>query len=996
MKHSLLKYTIVLIAIFISALTSNAQTNILKGRIFDGDNKAVKGAEVSLVNSPDKSVKTDEYGYFALQAAPGDKIKVKAGKYTKVFILQKAESVYTMDDFFNEVKLGYHYKKQKDLLTASVSTVHSKELGKFNVFNSANALYGELTGLIVTQSAGVPWARTPTMRVRGKGTLNDAKYITIVDGFERPFSTLSLDEIESISVLKDAASLAAYGMRGANGVIVVNTKRGEYNTFNVDVKYQDGFNTPFREAKMLDAYDYALAMNEASRLDGNSDIYSKWDLQDYKDGSKPLFYPNVNWLSEVLKDRGRKTNLTAQFYGGGNKIKYYTLINYQTEKGIFNYTDVDSRYDSQLKYRRLNVRTNIDAKITKSTLLSANIGADIGERKYPGEDIQTILNAIYDIPSAAFPVKSLNGYWGGTDFYGNNPAAMIGGTGYRNDFLRNFKGDLTIKQDLDIFLKGLSFEVAASVDNNITFREGLLKDYEYEVVNVVRDQTTGEITDTITKLYGMESDLEYYNGGIDQWRQASFMGHINYDNKWGDHSLNSDFMYFQYKEVYREQYNTWLAQNYVINENYNYKDKYLACLVMSFSGSNVLPENHRFNLFPALSAAWLISSEDFMKDSRMFNFLKLRVSWGIAGNDKMEQNLYDQKFNPGSSYLYTDNFTSVSGIVTNKLGVTNLTSEKSYKTNIGIDLYMFNKLSMTIDAFYDRRKDILVETNPVVSNVIGIAPPLQNMGIVDNRGIEFDFMWKDEIGKISYYIGGSFLYNKNKVIEKNEAYKPYDYLRSTGLPLGQNFGYEVLGYFKDSTDIANSPEQLFSDVRPGDIKYKDQNGDGKVDQDDQVPMEYTGTPEIYYSLKLGFEYLRFGVDLLFQGIGHRTSYLSTTSIFWPLRNNTNISDFTYGRTWTPDNPDADLPRLTLLQNNNNYRTNNVWLESSDYFKLRSLMVYYTFPEKWITWAKLDKAKVFVKGNNLFSIDKISYVDPENLGKGYPTMTSWDFGLSIHF
>jgi TonB-linked SusC/RagA family outer membrane protein len=831
MKKSLfMKYIILLVTGLLLSHFSIAQESIINGRVFDTNGMSVEGASVTLADRPERKVTTDKNGNFAIAANVGDKIIVKIAYVSKTFTLKKSGTSYKLKKYQGDIHFGFQFERKQEYLTSAVSTVFAKDLERFTVINPANALYGQITGLTVLQKNGPPWSRQSSMRIRGIGTFNSYGYTTFVDGFERNISSYKLEEIESISILKDAASLAMFGQQGANGILLINTKRGEYNTFNVDVKYEDGFNTPFKMPNFLDAYNYALAVNEASVLDGNSPVYSEWDLEDYKNGSKPYFYPNVNWKDEVLKNMGRNTNFVAQFNGGGNRVRYYSMIGYQTEKGLLNYTDVDPRYDSQLKYRRLNLRVNIDAKITNTTTMKANVGANLGERKYPGTDIGNIMSAVYNIPSASLPVKSLHGYWGGTDYYGNNPAAQIGGTGYRQDFFRDIMADLSVKQDLSHLIKGVSVELAASVDNTATFLEGNTKTFEYEVVDVVRDQNTGIITDTISQLYGIESDLTYYNGGVEQWRQAALIVKANYELSWENSQLISTFMYNQSKEVAKGQYNTWLAQNYFLFSRYNYKKKYFADLVLGASGSSMLIDNKWFGFFPAISGAWIVSEEDFLKDNSTINFLKFRASAGIVGNDKMEHNLMDQKFVGGGSYFYTDNFNSLGGYRPDRIGTEDLTYEKSYKYNFGFDLYMFNKLSVIIDAYYNHRTDILVNTDAVISDVLGVVPAKENMGIVNNRGIELELMWNDYIGKLSYYVGGSFTYNKNKIIEQNEEYRPYDYLKRTGLPIGQNFGYEVLGFFRDSTDIANSPVQMFSPVRPGDVKYKDQNNDGKIDK----------------------------------------------------------------------------------------------------------------------------------------------------------------------
>jgi hypothetical protein len=363
----------------------------------------------------------------------------------------------------------------------------------------------------------------------------------------------------------------------------------------------------------------------------------------------------------------------------------------------------------------------------------------------------------------------------------------------------------------------------------------------------------------------------------------------------------------------------------------------------------------------------------------------------------MPANLFDQQFTSGGKYFYTYNYKGQTGISPGRMATDDLTYEKASTVNAGIDAILFERLFVNADAFYEKRSNILVPTDQVVSGVIGVVPSIENMGEVINRGMETGITWKEGAGKFKYYIGGTFSYARNKIIEMNEVYRPYDYLKRTGHPVGQPFGMEAVGFFNDENDIADSPQQMFSIVRPGDVKYADQNGDGMIDKFDEIPIGYSGIcPEIYYSAKLGFEIAGFGVNVLFQGIAHQTLYLNTQSVFWPLRNNKTISDFSANR-WVPMNADkATLPRLTMQSNENNYRRNTIWMQDGDYFKLRSLEAYYNLPDKWMNAVKLKNGKIFAKGMNLFSIDKIKNVDPEWIGVGYPTLTSYHFGIELGF
>ncbi|TLX71369.1 SusC/RagA family TonB-linked outer membrane protein [Labilibacter sediminis] len=969
------------------------QQDLQNGRIISAEGKSVKDAVISIVGSDIKTT-SDAKGYFNLSAKPGDIIRVEAGLVSQTYTLKEDKEQYVLKGFHEFLNVGLGDKQKIEEVSSAINTVYADEL-KNSVINPENTLYGQLAGLTVLQNGGAPWSRRPDMFIRGASNI-----LVLIDGVERPLSSIIVDDIESISVLKDASALAIYGQRGANGAIVVKTKRGEYETFSVDASYQYGLNTPTRLPKMLDAYSYAQAVNEASALDGNPFIYSPWDLDDYKTGNQPYFRPNVDWMDEALKDFGTSTNFNTQFRGGGKGIRYFSSINYQTEKGLFDQTNLDDRYDSELKYSRFNIRANVDADITSSTLVSVNISASMNNRKYPGAGVSNIMSAIYHTPSAAYPIKTINGNWGGTDIYGNNPIALLSATGFRNDFHREILGDLTIKQDLDKLVKGLSAEATVAYDNSAIFYEGQTKTYAYESVDIIRDEQTGMITDTISTFYGLENDLEVYDGGhtsLSQWRRGTLRTKLNYEKSWGRSDLNTSLLYTQDKYVGDTQYNTFLHQNIAAYGHYAYDGKYIADVTLTYAGSSNLPDGDRFGFFPAVSGAWVMSEEAFMDNNQVFDLFKVRGSFGITGSDLIPPNLYDQQFVNGGTYYFTNNYQSNKGLRGGRLATTDLTYEKSIKSNLGVDMMMFGKLNLSLDAFYNKSTDILASTSGIISDIIGVNTPYQNDGEVSYQGVEADLMWKDKVGSFNYYLGGNFSYTKSEVININEVYRPEEYLKRTGQPLGQMFGLEAIGFFEDEADIAASPEQTFSEVRPGDVKYKDQNNDGKIDNNDQIAIGHSSLfPEIYYSFKLGFDIKGFGVDALFQGVANQSLSLGTTSVFIPLFENNNISEFSANR-WVPQNMEgAELPRLSLDYDLNNYQNNSIWIAKADYLKLRSVDVYYNFPKSIVSKIKLGHAKIFARGMNLFSIDNIKMVDPEAKGVVYPTLASYHLGVNIGF
>lgn len=991
------KYSFLLMSLLLAVHPGYAQDKKLNVIVEDQQGKPVSGARVILLSAPDAPVITGDDGVASFNDPGNGLVKVIAGQKVKTAYVNEQDVRVVLNETDRIRQAGYGYTKEADKITSSMDVVYSEELAKSSLHNPEESLYGQLSGLAVLQNGGEPWNRSPDLYIRGRGTFNNSAMLVLVDGFERDLSSLSLQEIESVSVLKDGAALAMYGQRGANGVLLVTTRQGEKNTFYVDVSLDRGMNSPFRMPKFLDGYSYARAVNEASALDGNPFVYSEWDLQDFQDGSQPYFFPNVDWVAETLGDYGLMTNFNTNFRGGGESVTYFVSLNYQNETGFLNNTSLDDRYDSQMKYDRFNFRTNLNVDLTKTTSFLVNIAGNIDGRKEPGARLNSIMNALYSVPSGAFPVEAVNGVWGGTEYYDNNPVALVSSTGLRKPHSRGISANATLNQDLASWLPGLSAEISVAYDNQVSYWENLLREFLYESATVSRNPTTGVITDTLVNNYGSDTDITASDNFGGQRRHATLYGKINYSRSWNESELNTSLFYHEDKRVSQGQYNTYLHQNMVAFISYGLKNRYFLDGALSYSGSSVLPAGNRFGFFPAISGAWLISREQFMSGLQAVDKMKLRASWGLSGNDRMAYNLYDQAFFTGGGYFFTDNNNSFGGIREGQLPTIGLTYEKASKYNLGIDIELIGKLQMTAELFYEKRTDILTSADGSVPSLIGVARPMENLGSVENKGAETSLLWQDKVGSLKYHIGGMFSFARNTILEMNEDFKPYEYLEQTGQPVGQQFGLVALGFFADQEDIDNSPRQLFSELRPGDVKYDDRNEDGVIDQLDRVPVGYAeGYPEIYFSSTIGFEFRGFGVEALFQGIANQTLYLNTPGVFWPLRGQTSISTFSSDR-WTPFTTEtATLPRLSLLENANNYRENDIWLTEGDYLKLRRLEFYYNFPASLLNRINMKSAKVYVRGMNLFSLDTIDVMDPEQTGISYPTLTSWHIGINLGF
>ena len=809
--------------------------------------------------------------------------------------------------------------------TQAVSTIYSDELDKNATTSPYNAIYGLLPGLSVMQNTS--WGTDKSrLNVRGRGSLNGDTPLFVVDGFARPLEYINLSEIESISVLKDGAATALWGGRGANGVVLITTKRGIYNQKDIKVDYKFGLGLPVNQPEFADAYTYAKARNEALRL----------------------------------KDKFDKENLEMK--------KYF-----------------------------LNLRMNLDVDITDATKLKLSMLGMLRETKRPTTSEATLFEQIFNTPSAAFPVQTQNGFWGSNNVLKTNPIANLADVGYYKLNQRMLQADLRLVQDLSVLTRGLSAELAIAYDNNATYQETAKKSFMYQTIE---KGTDGE---PIYTNYGNPNDeLEISNKGLaNQYIHANFEAKVNYHRTWDKHDFTASAMFRQESMTLTGANNSRYRQYIIGTAGYNFDNRYMVDIVANCFGSSVLGKNDKYRAYPAISAAWILSNENFMKEISAFDYLKLRASYGRSGYDIYDYDMDKQYWvGSGAYYFQAGNTSAGSSLKEGVLAMEQLDLEVADKYNIGLDMSLFKGLTFSIDGFYDKRTNILIDGSGLISSAIGVTIPQMNAGKVETKGTELSAMWKKEYKDFNYYIGANFSYAKSKVVENGEGYQPYGYLSKKGYPVGQCFGWEAIGYFRDEADIKSSPVQKFSEVRPGDVKYRDLNGDNVIDNNDQKAIGYsTAIPEIYYGINLGFEYKGFGVDALFQGVAHYSVMLNTASVYWPLRNNTNISSWYLNDRirWTEETKDiANVPRLTTLDNANNFRNSTQWLENGSYFKLRNLNVYYNLPSSWAKKVKMEKIQVYARANNLFSLDHVKYMNSEDLKINYPDMTSVYFGLNINF
>lgn len=878
--------------------------------------------------------------------------------------------------------------------TAATAVATSDQLLHRTSVNASNLLFGLLPGVQVLQNANNAWNDGASLLVRGMGTLSSRSPLVLVDGFERSIDYLNASEIESVTVLKDAVSTSLYGVKGANGVILVKTKRGLESAPEIDFSYQFNMGTPRRLPDFVDGYTYAQALNEGLENDGLLPRYDEKELKAFQEGTYPDFYPNVNWMDEALRDHSYGDNVTFSARGGGKFVKYYSQLNFLDERGILRPTDLNDGYSTQFKYSRLNVRTNLDIEVSNTTQLKLNMFGNFSEHNRPGTTTDDIFSALYKVPSGAFPVKTKNNVYGGTTAYANNPIAYIAGTGYARSQGRALFADMELRQELDFITKGLSLGVSVGLDNYATYWDNNTKSFGYEAA--MMNIATGE--ETYTNLRN-EGTLSFGSNVGAISNHFNFETRVDYDHSWKeDHQLNAALLYSMDKNTQKDRNKSTAFINMIAQAHYVYKNRYMLDASFSATAASVLQPGNRWGVFPAVGLGWILSEESFMKTDWL-NLLKIRASYGVAGRADYEMNLFKSVYGGGSGYYFKDNIASQSGMREVRLGVDGFTYEKSHKANVGVDFMAWNRLSVTADAFYDHRTDILVDASGSMSSVLGIAAPKQNSGIVDNYGVEIAVKWNDHIGDFTYQAGAMISYNKNEIVEMAERYRPYDYLKRTGKSIGQIFGYEVEGIYQNQEQIDNREvKQYLSEVRPGDLMLKDQNGDKRIDEYDQVALGYNSTcPEIYYSFDLGAEYKGFGVYALFQGGGNYSKVLNVNSVYRPLISNNTISTHYYENRWTEDNPNALYPRLTYSGSNNNYTTNSLWVADASFLKLRTLEVYYQLSsEKLKRMSPLRNIRLFARAHDLLTWDKIDIMDPEAIKAGHPLMTQYTFGVNLTF
>lgn len=1041
----------------------------VKGRVLDangpliGVNIMVKGTMTGVVSDMDGNFEIMApysgaslvFSYIGYQA---QEVKINGRSDLTIKMVEDSKALEEV------VVVGYTTQK-KATITGSVSTITTKDLKQSPTANLNNALAGRMPGLMVNQfGGGEPGVDRADLRIRGMGTYGDKSPIVIVDGVERDMSYLAPEEIETFTILKDASATAPYGVRGANGVIIITTKRGKASEKpSVNFKASVGTNSPVKFPKYLGSADYATLYNEAMINSNPTTDPSKLELftdeaiANYRkaigDNSDGLGY-NWDYFDYAFKPCMQQ-DYSLSIRGGSERARYYVMANYYSQGGNYKHTDV-TETDTQAKFKRYNFRANVDVDITKDFYVRVDLGARITDRYAPGTTASQVVKLCNTLPPYLPIVVENNGNPANETYELNNPYGMLYGDykhrknilgelsrrGYLQEKNTYLNGSFAIGHKLDFITKGLKIEGIFSYDasegnwihRNLGDRtDGYMNFSQYATFQPA-EGSFGSIymnNPNYTGAYILGNPWYDQDGTISNSfshnssnSKTYYQLKLDYLRNFGDHDVSAMVLFNRSNTTIDNQV-PYRYQGLTARATYAFQNKYLAEFNIGYNGSENFAPGKRYGTFPAGSIGWVISRERFMQGAeKWLSNLKLRASYGMVGSDMISGSRfgYLQFFQGGDGYSFGVNEfgNGYSGLKEGNFANPNLTWEKARKLNVGLDASFFNeRLTFSADYFYEHRYDIITSLSDGnklgYPGIVGKDAPFINSGIVDNRGIDFEIGWNGNIGEdFRYYIKPNFTFARNKIVFMNEVAYENEWRANTGKRIDEYFVYEFDHFVYDQAEAdklnamnGGSGFQPWGKLYPGDVVYKDQNGDGKIDDEhDRRAMGNPRTPEIQFGIPVGIQYKGFDVSLLFQGAANTSVLLNGAAVWdFPQFDQDQIGKVKpmHFNRWTEETKDvATYPRLTIGTNDNNKNSNSsLYLYDASYLRLKNVEIGYTLPKHLIRFAGLQNVRFYVQGMNLLTFDGLDDVDvdPEtNNGDGswYPIQRIFNFGVDITY
>ncbi|AZI25671.1 TonB-dependent receptor [Pedobacter sp. G11] len=1003
---------------------------VIRGIIKDETGTPIPGASVKVKGSLVVAA-TDVNGAFSISVPSESSVLIvsyvgyEAKEVTvgnqKNLNIQLAPSSNSLEEV---AVVGFGTQRKVSLIGAQ-STIDSKEL-KIPVASVTQSLAGRIAGVVGVQRTGEPGRSAADIWVRGISTFGggSSSPLVLVDGVQRSIANIDPEDIESFTVLKDASGTAVYGARGANGVIIVNTKRGKVGKPSIFFDYNEGLSTFTRHPEALDGVTYMNLANEALTGRGQAAKYSQDYINRTASGVDPLVYPNVNWMNELFKDysRLRRANLNAS--GGVDNAQYYVSLAYYNEKGFLKTSDLAS-YNTDMDYKRYNFTSNLNLKLTGTTKLDLGLQGFVSAGNYPGETTESIFGSALDVSPVEYPVIYPGGLVPGRSSNGGfrNPYADLTRRGYRTEYGNQLYSNLRITQDLKMLTEGLSASVMAAFDNA---SNNSIKRSKRESTFFLRDinnpyKADGSL-DLIQSFTSSQNYLSYEpsRGGN---RKFYAEGSINYDRAFGKHRIGG--LVLGYSEDRTEPFAANFASSIPFRQlglaaraTYSYNDRYFAEFNLGYNGSESFAPNKRFGTFPAFGLGWIPSNEKFWEGMKnTISFLKFRYSDGVTGIGDLPGRRFayltlvsDNGGAPDNvqGYQFGQNFANPGGINVTDYGVDASWAE-SRKQDLGMEIRTLNdNLYLIVDLFKEYRTGIFFQRASIPGYIGLTNQPFGNLGVVDNRGFDATLEYNVKLGQVDVGFRGTFTYNKDKIVEDDRPAQPYPWMNRIGNNVLGRYGYLAEKLFDTQAEIdASATPGSKASIRPGDIKYTDLNGDGLINDYDKTYIGRGDIPNKVYGFGLNVSYKGFALSTFFQGVHGADIMLGGSGIF-PFNGGGGLSNaYTIATDrWTPSNPSQDVfyPRLAYgeADNTNNTLESSWWVKDVNFLRLKTAQLSYNLPKSLTEKVKIKNAAVYLIGTNLFTFSDWKLWDPElntggrANGNRYPQTATLSLGLNLKF
>ncbi len=992
------------------------------GLVKDVNGDPVIGANIMVIGTTNGAI-TDLDGNFSLNAPVGAKIKISfLGYKTQVITIKKGAklNIVLEDDsqMLGEVQVVAYGVQKKVSVTGAISSMKGDDLLKTPAGSISNVLSGQVTGVSSVQYSGEPGADAADIYVRGIATYTgSASPLIQVDGVERDMSQLDPNEIESVTVLKDASATAVFGVRGANGVILITTKRGKEGKAKISFSTSVGVNVRTKELDFANSYQYADYYNMMLTNDGGSPIFSDEQLANFRDHTNPILYPDINWIDYCMKKSSIQSQHNVNISGGTNNMRYFVSLGFFSQNGMFK--QFNAADDFNFDYKRYNYRANLDFDVTKTTLLSVNIGGRVEIKRTPesGEDQNQLFRKLYwAVPFASAGivngkyVKSNSDY---LPFTGTDGLSSYYGKGARQRTNNVLNVDLALNQKLDFVTKGLSFKIKGAYNSTYSNTKRSTASVANYTPYVNAD---GSI---YFRKNGSDSQLSYSDGDFGKSRDWYMEAAFNYRRKFGEHTVSALALYNQSKKYYPGGTYSYIPSGYVGlvgRVTYDWKSRYMAEFNVGYNGSeNFAPEN-RYGFFPAGSVGWVLSEEPFFAPvKKVVGYLKLRASVGLVGNDK---NGSDRFIYLASKYNYGigDGYYFGQDVNNKKPGAYEASQsnplskwETSLKQNYGVDFNLLgDRLSTSVDYFVEDRKDILTKPG-YLPGILGMTLPLVNVGKVKNQGFEVQVKWNDQLNdNFRYWATANLSYSKNKIVFMNEVAQNEEWMSQTGRRVGARSMYKFWGFYDETADARYQEEfgRPIADhgitLTPGDAIYCDLNGDGKLDGNDATRnIGYTDVPEWTGGFNAGFNWGDFDFSMQWTAAWNVDRMLSEFRRPLGDTNEKGLLLYQYNNTWrsSADTFTAKFPRASSLHAANNYAGSDLYLVDASYLRLKNMEIGYTMHFPFLKKMKVNNCRLYVNGYNLLTFTDFMWGDPESRQSdrpNYPLTRVYNIGLKLGF